>query len=546
MRRRRRLLLIFGVLLLVGLAAFQGCRSLLASQYVANKVMARLSKTYGVPVTLKSVNLGFRGTSIRDLRLYAAGQEARPPAEPWLVVDQVDTDLTLWQALRGQTNLHHLTLKGTSVTLHFAADGRLLTQLPLDEGSTGAMPEVRLVDGRAVLRQDGRPPMTLAGIDANVHTEADALVLAGRIDDSDWGDWTIKGDWNVKTKKGSAALQSSRTHLTQTRVEEVPLVPASIWRKVNALEGDTRAGTRREHGWARQSCGISPCLEPIRTHIAVPSIELSGELTGGTIIVKDSLVGLRGVVAHTADGELDISGALDFRDAKRTRLQFDIVAKQLALTKLPSSWDLPREITGNLDGKAHLQLIIENGQVHTSGEGSGVVANAHVAGFPGRVELKITPAGKGFHFGKLPAVTLQRGEALPDARAVLAANADLEPLDWLSQVPARMVNELAQGIHLLSRSIVKTGQTMRGLVVKREPAPARATRLSRRPAGPGQRRSWGLDPAAQGQAALCGGRQAHLRTQGRHPDGYPARVESLSAQRLRFTGMADARGLSAR
>ena len=127
MRRRRRLLLIFGVLLLVGLAAFQGCRSLLASQYVANKVMARLSKTYGVPVTLKSVDLGFRGTSIRDLRLYAAGQEASPPAEPWLVVDQVDTDLTLWQALRGQTNLHHLTLKGTSVTLHFAADGRLLT-----------------------------------------------------------------------------------------------------------------------------------------------------------------------------------------------------------------------------------------------------------------------------------------------------------------------------------------------------------------------------------------------------------------------------------
>ncbi len=386
----------------------------------------------------------------------------------------MDTDLTLWQALRGQTNLHHLTLKGTSVTLHFAADGRLLTQLPLDEGSTGAMPEVRLVDGRAVLRQDGRPPMTLAGIDANVHTEADALVLAGRIDDSDWGDWTIKGDWNVKTKKGSAALQSSRTHLTQTRVEEVPLVPASIWREVNALEGDTRAALDVNTAGPDNHVEYRLALEPIRTHIAVPSIELSGELTGGTIIVKDSLVGLRGVVAHTADGALDISGALDFRDAKRTRLQFDIVAKQLALTKLPSSWDLPREITGNLDGKAHLQLIIENGQVHTSGEGSGVVANAHVAGFPGRVELKITPAGKGFHFGKLPAVTLQRGEALPDARAVLAANADLEPLDWLSQVPARMVNELAQGIHLLSRSIVKTGQTMRGLVVKREPAPAPA------------------------------------------------------------------------
>ena len=144
------------------------------------------------------------------------------------------------------------------------------------------------------------------------------------------------------------------------------------------------------------------------------------------------------------------------------------------MTKLPSSWDLPREITGNLDGKAHLQLIMENGQMHTSGEGSGVVANAHVAGFPAHVELKITPAGKGFHFGKLPAVTLQHGEALSNARAALAANLDPEPLDWLSQVPAHMVNGLAEGIHLLSRSIVKTGQTMRTLLVKREPAPAPA------------------------------------------------------------------------
>jgi translocation and assembly module TamB len=469
MKTVRRLLKVLAVFLILAVVVLEGGRRLLGTQYGADKVAGKLADVYGGPVKLSAVDLGYRSSILRGLRLYEMDQDPSDAARlPWITVEEVAADVTLWQALRGQAPLHQLALTNASITLRFDKDGSLLTKLPNQPGGNGAVPAIHISRSRLTLSQEGGPTLTLSGIDGDLHPESGSLVLTGRLDDPSWGQWDVKADWNQETGRGSGTLSCSRVHLTQAKLETIPLVPASVWREVNGVDGDARVALNLSTGGADGGVHYQLTVQPVRAAIQIPSIDLAGELTSGAIEVKDNLVQLRNLESLTAGGKIKTSGELDFRDARKSEMQFDIDANRLDLVKLPASWGLPRQITGNLSGKARLQLTVEDGRVHTNGEGNAVITEAKLAGDPARpIELKLHPAGKGFRFAAAAAAAQVELFRLPLLDVSLNMEPEEEPLDWTVRLPDRITDVLVNGVEFAATSILKAGQRLHSLLPKR-------------------------------------------------------------------------------
>src|SRR3954453_11661510 len=100
MKWHYRLGVALGIIVLLGVLLYEVGRRLLASQYVSDQIASRLAKAYGGPVHVDQLDVGMHGSSVQDLRLYPADSEGAKE-EPWVVVKQVTTDVSLWDAIRG-------------------------------------------------------------------------------------------------------------------------------------------------------------------------------------------------------------------------------------------------------------------------------------------------------------------------------------------------------------------------------------------------------------------------------------------------------------
>jgi len=469
MKILRRLVIVLGILLILVGILYEAGRRLLASQYVADKVSSHLAQAYGGPVKLDSVDVGLHGSNVSGLRLYEQGQENKAATEPWVSVEEVQTDVSLLDAIRGAAVPHQITLTGAAIELHFDKTGRLLTDLPKTGGESAVFPAVRIVRGRLTLRQDGREPLTITGIDGDVKAEGEAVVVKGTIADPTWGDWEVGGNWDKQASKGSATLTCERARLVQARLGQLPFIPNSVWREVNKIDGLARVELRLSAADNHADYRLS--LEPIDATLHVPSIDLGGKLTGGEIVVWDDQVRLRNVAGQTADGQLRINADLDFRDETHTRMEYAVDAKRLNLVKLPATWGLPRQITGNLSGTARLVVTVAKGQVHTSGEGDAVVTEAKLAGNPAKpIQLKLRPSGRGFHFVTPPPASTRAASAVLLATLLLAP-APADPLDMALDLPVKALDQMVSGVHLVTRQIVSAGRKLQVLLPRPKDAP---------------------------------------------------------------------------
>jgi hypothetical protein len=397
MRRLRIFLIVILVILVLLGVAYEAGRRYIASKHVADLVARRLQAAYGGHVEVGHVDIGMGGSSAHGVRLFEEKQ-GKAADTPWADIGNVETDVSLWDLLRGEATPHRLTFRDASVTLRFDGKGGLLTELPKAKGATDVLPEVSVAGCRLVLRQAGRPEMVVSGIDGQLTPDGSRLRLSGKVTDPHWGDWTLAADANRASGEAHATLKTVHpVHVTQEMLNSLPFISPAVWHEVQ-LEGDTPAEFTLATRPKEKGVHYRVALQPQNAAVHVRAIDLQGEHAAGGLVVEDGVVTLRQVHGRAFGGGVATDGVLDFV-RRPAVLNFKARVQDLVVKDLPKSWALPEQIEGRLTGSAHLELTIADNGVHTSGTGKGVINNARVAGQPAdpiTIELRQRPDRRGF------------------------------------------------------------------------------------------------------------------------------------------------------
>jgi uncharacterized protein YhdP len=331
----------FNRIWLVGLAVvvvlgglFVAAKKYLGSQQLAPQVAARLQAAYGGPVRVGEVDVGVNRSSLRHLRLYEAG--AGPSDEPWVDVDTVEADVSLWGLLRGQAMPRSLTFTGARLTVRLDSQGHLATRLPqFKKSKAETLPVIHLRQGDLTIHQDGRPPMELKGIDGRLEQQGDRLALSGKVTDPYWGDWAVEGSLNGGHDAGSATLKTGMVHVTQDMLDRLPLVPRSVWEEVQITEGETPVEFAFRFGPDARDTHYRVTMRPQHTTVHVTAVGLTATDAQGGLVLDDKIVRLRDVTGGAAGGAIKTTGDLDF--GTPTRLRFQVHADRLDVRRLPAS-----------------------------------------------------------------------------------------------------------------------------------------------------------------------------------------------------------------
>jgi hypothetical protein len=414
--RRRLLYGLLGVGIAVVVALFAG-RSYLSSR-ITPEVVKRLQVALGVPVEIDTANVGIDGDSeLQDVRVYepepppAAGDSAPPPTpvprhrKPWIRIGSITSDVSILSFLRGNTTPSWVRLSGVAIALRFDKDDNLLTHLPAPHPGKEGMPEIIVEDGSLTIEQEGREPLTVAGIRGNLISVDKDLKLKGTINDANWGNWQFGGKADPAAGAVDLALDSSSIDLTTEKLKKLPFLSPAIWQQVSAeAKTPVRLNLTLSTTPGHSHCRVE--VAPTDARVRVRAIELNAEHVAGKLIVDDQLVTLAGVTGRVADGTLGVSGTLDFR-VEPTAVTLDVRARDVVVQHLPRSWDFPDTLDGKLTGAAHLALRLTEPSVQTDGStGEGVVTGVSVLGLgkgearvylhagPGRISFRREPPGK--------------------------------------------------------------------------------------------------------------------------------------------------------
>jgi uncharacterized protein involved in outer membrane biogenesis len=402
MRRLLRVLLIVAAVvgvLLVGLLI--AARVYLRSESARRQVAAHLEALYGGPVEVDEADVGVLGDStLRGLRLYEPGKADQTP---WASVGSVKTDVSALDLVRGVAP-KQITLGDPAITLRLDKNGRLLTDLPQTGKTEGSLPEVRVEGGQVTVRQEGRPEMVVKGVSADVRRDGGLLAVTGAIADPEWGDWSLDGSIDRAAGSLTATLKADRADVTQEKLLKLPVVPPAVWREVKAQGATSVEFTFRHDPRDKRANHYRVVLHPDGAAITVPALALDAKDVHGGITVEDELVTLAKAAGRAIGGELGVDGALDFR-GKEDVYRVTVTARGLDVAQVPEAWGLDerlRRLGGKLNGKAELTIRYD-GEVHTSGEGTGQIVGVMLGGQPTTIDLHLHPTRKGFNLGQGPA-----------------------------------------------------------------------------------------------------------------------------------------------
>jgi hypothetical protein len=404
------------LILVVVLAAFGagiwGLHRYLASRQVADEVAARLHEKLGIPVQIGRVDVGPKHTSLEDVQLFEPG--ADPSAsQPWATIQEARVDVTALDLLRGKALPRHVTLKGLTVILRHNESGERITRLPAatqiiktiphppretTAGALAAIPEIHFKDARLILRQQGRPDMVLNGIEADLRSDGDELVLSGRVADPDWGTWNAMGEMNRETQVGRVALHTVHPlPITQAMLKRLPIVSPRVWKQVE-VEGGTPVELSVRFDAPAETVRYRALLEPRAVKVCVPCVELCTDQVQGRVVVEDSRVKVESLQGQAAGGEVKTNGAIDF-SGPILRLKLKVRVEKVRMARLPKSWAFPPGVTGRLTGDAKFHTVVVDGQPAIRGSGTGAIKDARLDKIPtSPIPLNMVLDSAGFHF----------------------------------------------------------------------------------------------------------------------------------------------------
>jgi hypothetical protein len=404
MRRFRLVLLtvyFLGIAFVLIVAAF---RTYLTSPFAAERASAVLSNTFGATVRVGSADIDVSSTILHDVRVFEV--DAGPDDLPWADAQEVQTDVTLAEIINHSPMPRQVHLFGARVTLRFDESGHLLTHLPRRK-SGERLPVIHIRDSQVTIQQTGRPDLLVQGIEAVMEPESGTLKLTGEAFDPRWGQWSLAGGLDVVRGTSELHIKSSQpVSLSAATLQGLPFVSPKVWQTIRAegqstleltVKYDPNSEAARVRYWVK--------LEPTETTLDVLPIEFHALHTSGRVLIDNGLVTLENVRGKTGDGDIRLTGELDFRTPP-TRMTFDIRVDHVDITQLPKKWPMTkvldrleqlRVLEGRLTGHADLVVTVVEGKAKTTGQGKGEVM-AVAVGKKATLPLTLTANETGFHF----------------------------------------------------------------------------------------------------------------------------------------------------
>jgi hypothetical protein len=380
MKRVRRGVIVGAVLIALLVSAVFVAHAYLASRRGAARVAARLAAAYGLPVEVDSVDVGWRGTSLRGVRLFET--DCSRSDLPWLRAERVDTDVSAWDVLRGRTAAKRLKIVGGALTLHFDETGRLTTRFPT-LGSDGAeLPQLTIERSQVTICQRGRLDMVVSRVDAELRPGPEPLALAGSVTDPFWGAWSFDAKVDRDNHSATATLTTTGVQASQEKLTRLPFIDPALWRQVR-IEGQTAVDVVLRFDPAPSGMHYRVALDPKAANLDVAAIALHAEQIKGQTVIEDGRVDLMELRGRVADGDVGVAGTLDFREATdRFDLALDLA--RLDVRKLPPAWGLPSWLDGRLSARSDLHITLAEGMTHTTGTGQGTIVEARLGDVPAR------------------------------------------------------------------------------------------------------------------------------------------------------------------
>jgi hypothetical protein len=367
--RRRLVRLSIGALVLV-VVLLVAAKLILRTSFATDRVAAQIQKAVGgAPVRVGSLDVGFGSSSIGDVQFREEGAPADAP--PWAIISSIDADVSPLGLAGGDLSGGPITLRGPKLTFRLDRENKLLTKLPdFSSGGASTWSEFRIKNARIAFERDGGPDAVFSNISGTIRRDGDRLTIAGAADDSQWGRWTITGERTEAHAPLSVRFHCDAIAATADKLRRVPFVPPATWDQVR-FEGETSVDLLLQFGGsAGTRYRVSLTLND--ASVRIPSADLLARSTTGKVLVGDGVVTLTDVNGKVAGGSLHVTRSeMDFR-GERSRLTFQISADRLNLRDLPQKWHLPA-VDGRMSGRAELSLIIQKGDVQTSGDGSGII-----------------------------------------------------------------------------------------------------------------------------------------------------------------------------
>ncbi len=241
MKRAVRVVIVFALLLLVAAIA---ARFYLKSRVVADKVVTQLESLYGGQVKVAGVDIGLKGSTLSGFELFE-----KDGVTPWLTVAQLNTDISVFDLVRGDDVPKQVHIKGAKLLLRLDGEGKLITSLPDQllhsksdpESAIGALPEIDIESSQITFRKEGAADLVLEDVHTKLHKENKDYILQGEAKNPQWGIWTLASRFSEGGQHLPLDIKSGGVvHLTAGMLQQVPFVPANVWRKCPFL-----AATRR-------------------------------------------------------------------------------------------------------------------------------------------------------------------------------------------------------------------------------------------------------------------------------------------------------------
>ncbi|NBR06253.1 MAG: hypothetical protein EBT92_10825 [Planctomycetes bacterium] len=361
------------------------------------------------PIRVNDCDFGVFGTTcVRKIDVFETDLKK---LEPWLKIGSLETDVSVLRLVSGQVVPDSVVVHNPSVTLHFDEKGDLQTKLPKSKGNKPPkMPRLFLKNADFCLKQDGRPPLIIKGIEGEAwRDEKNDLIFVATLQDEVWGNWNLRARVEPGDGDSELNLNTLEVSLSRTLLESLPFVPKVTWEHVQ-LSGLTSVIMDLFFDGKKDGVDFKIGLEPKKTSVHIPIINLEAEDAQGKVDIDNGLVKIREVQGRAANGIIELTKAeLDFR-TDNYQMDYDLKIKEMRIQDMPNAWGL-RDKKGNsfvqgvVAGWAKLKFLNDPVKgLQTSGTGLGLIEQAKLLGFSAKpIPLELKSSGNGFKLSPMPA-----------------------------------------------------------------------------------------------------------------------------------------------